>query len=286
MSWSPANEHLGQIERLASVSRHDVSVLVDVRDMPQQYGWADGVIGAAGTSCWEWLYCGLDAAITVIADNQIPNYNHLTELGYAVGFDKDGGSSVAELTSALASFIQRLPRGRSSSVRFRDFIDGHGAARFAAAMDGGVWLRPALPSDCRIYFDWVNDPLVRRNSLNSGDVSWSTHQRWFTNQLASPDSRMYVAMCDEEPVGQVRFHKTPEQAWDIAISVSDRSRGKGNGAEIMRLGAERMSYRGCLPLVATARSDNEASIRCLRRNGWDEVPSEQDGRVCYRMVAR
>ena len=149
-------------------------------------------------------------------------------------------------------------------------------------MDSGVWLRPALPTDCQKYFDWVNDPLVRKNSFSSGKISWSTPQRWFAAQLSSPSARMYVAIRDEELVGQVRFDQTPEETWDLAISVSGQSRGAGLGTEILRLGADRMIHRGCRPMVAAARADNVASIRCLRRNGWADVPSNREGRVCFR----
>ena len=51
----PANQYVDEIQRTADASRHPTSVLVNVDDMPAQYRWADAVIGAAGSSCWEWL---------------------------------------------------------------------------------------------------------------------------------------------------------------------------------------------------------------------------------------
>lgn len=51
-SWGAANPHRGCLEQTAKESPHRVELLSNVDDMPRQYMWADGIIGAGGSS---WL---------------------------------------------------------------------------------------------------------------------------------------------------------------------------------------------------------------------------------------
>lgn len=59
-------------------THHNVIVMRGATDMAQQYEWADGVISAGGSTCWEWLYYGLPAAIVTLANNQLPIIQALT----------------------------------------------------------------------------------------------------------------------------------------------------------------------------------------------------------------
>jgi len=85
------------IERLRSFeSQHQIEVVQNATNMPVQYAWADGIISAGGSTCWEWLHLRLPGAIVTIADNQLPIVRALTEvrniavsLGCFRGFNND-----------------------------------------------------------------------------------------------------------------------------------------------------------------------------------------------------
>ena len=70
--------------------------------------------------------------------------------------------------------------------------------------------RTAQPADARLYFDWANDPDTRQQSFNSAPISLETHTAWFTRKLADPNA-LLLCFTNEtgEPVGQVRFERTP-----------------------------------------------------------------------------
>jgi len=284
-----ANPHRAAIEALANCSQHDIELLTDVRDMPAQYLWADGIISAGGGTCWEWLYFGLRGAILVIADNQSQIYRELVDANAALGL-----GSVADLqsdpSSAQSTLWQLLadlrPLDESQRKRYRNLVDGYGAQRVAAELDGGVWLRVAEQDDCKLYFQWANDPTVREQSLTSDEITWDGHRHWFANQLDSPDTQLLVGMRDDSPIGQIRFTKTTEQtsnqaAWNVAFSVAAEARGTGAGKELLRLGAGWMTNLGLTPLTATVKMANVVSARCFQRLGWQEIAAEDPALLCF-----
>lgn len=45
----------------------------------------------------------------------------------------------------------------------------------------------ATISDSDLYFGWVNDVLVRKNSLNTEAISLENHNKWFSNKINNPN---------------------------------------------------------------------------------------------------
>lgn len=103
----------------------NTSVLHAVIDMPSLYASHDGVISAAGSSCYEWLRFGLPALVYAIADNQVPLLPYLNEI--------DGVEAPGWLSEASAIHIQqaleRLHGRIGSHRRQTSIIDGLGAQR-------------------------------------------------------------------------------------------------------------------------------------------------------------
>ncbi len=267
-----ANPHQSLLQKQAASSPHSIELLVSVNDMPAQYTWADAVITAGGSSCWEWMYFGLDAAVVVIADNQQPIYDELVQANMAIGL---GGTHIGVDVSRLQTFVQNIHRESRQPDRFRQWVDGYGADRIAAALDSGVWLRAATQRDCQMYFDWANDPLVRQHALQTDEIPWSDHVEWFHGQLASDQRRLFVAMRAEQPVGQIRFSQTPDGTWLIAYSIADQARDCGLGDELLRLGIAAMQFAGEQRFVATVKHTNTASAKCFDRLGWCKTMCEE-----------
>lgn len=279
-----ANPHGTDLQELAQRSRHRIELLTNVTDMPAQYAWADGLIGAGGSSCWEWMYAGLAAAILVIADNQQPIYDHLVEQQIAVGLGQSKHWNDRRIQTKLSHFLETLSTRAREPGRFRNRVDGFGAARVAAALDSGVWLRPALDSDVRQYFDWANDPIVRRQSLTTETINWSAHCDWFEGQLRSADARLYVAISDDRPVGQIRFNRDTDGQWVVSFSVAEEARGKGIGKQLLVLGTSHMRAATNPSFLATVRRENIASANCFLRLGWSSITPPNDQVMLFRQT--
>ena len=279
-----ASPHQSAVAEVVRHSRHRIELLTDVRDMAQQYLWADGIVSAGGSTCWEWIYFGLQGAILVIADNQNPIYGELTANGMALGLGtiEDLLLDATKAKGGLMQLLNEMQRGKTQHLRYRHVVDGYGAQRVAAALGTGIWLRGVTGDDRELYFRWANEAEVRGNSLCSNAIDWTAHCQWLDEQLASPDVHLMVGMRDEKPIGQIRFNWTQNRAWNVGFSVARESRGTGVGKELLRLGTAWMAHRGLSPWVATVKQGNPASAGCFKRSGWAEIPSDRPELLQFR----
>ena len=113
-------------------SQHRIEVVQNATNMPEQYAWADGIISAGGSTCWEWLYLGLPGAIVTIADNQLPIVKALTESRQvALSLGWFNGSAFGANTKQLSQWINAPAEVCDAQVA-QQLIDGRGADRVAA----------------------------------------------------------------------------------------------------------------------------------------------------------
>lgn len=257
-------------------SRHRIEILTDVHDMVAQYDWADGIISAGGTTCWEWLHAGIPGAIVTIADNQRPIVEALTvcrsaalQLGWPVNFSKT--KYKRQLKSWLEHPESVINRDEAFSV-----IDGYGADRAAGILSGLPFtLRTAKMSDCEQYLKWANDPLVRECSFSPDNINPANHLEWFKHQLGSPHACLLIA-CDigKRPIGQVRFNfKTVEHAWTIDVSVGKPYRMKRLSRPILLEALNWMSihHGSGIEIHADVLHANAASKRLFESCGFIEA---------------
>ncbi len=126
-----SNAHRDCLERLARASHHDVELLDNVRDMPSMYAWADGVISAGGSTCWEWLSYGLPGIVVTIADNQKPLEVELRKRHLALCLGWHADSSAERYAEHIAGWLKGTDAQASFEVK-RQLFDAQGAARVAS----------------------------------------------------------------------------------------------------------------------------------------------------------
>ncbi len=151
-----ANPHLECLEVLLPQLRlsHDAEILVNPPNLPELMSGSDLVISASGSSCWELACLGVPMVLLVVADNQRGIAAELETLGAAVSLGWAHGCAVEPWTVAIAEVLRSEERRRNLSVAARGLIDGRGAARIAASLQGvysvtigtapGGWLRESL----------------------------------------------------------------------------------------------------------------------------------------------
>jgi len=105
-----------------------------------------------------------------------------------------------------------------------------------------ITLSSANINDCKLLFDWANDPDVRQNALNTDQIDWELHKKWFRSKLRSPDDcQIFIGKDqDQNSLGQIRFDRKNEQT-QIAFSVDKEFRNKGIGTELIKEGMIRIS---------------------------------------------
>jgi RimJ/RimL family protein N-acetyltransferase len=94
--------------------------------------------------------------------------------------------------------------------------------------------RKATANDAQIYFNWVNDSMVREQSFNSTIVDFISHKRWFSTKLNDENCTMLVFQEDKNTnIGQVRIQKETNNQALIGISICSEHRGKGYAKEML-----------------------------------------------------
>jgi UDP-2,4-diacetamido-2,4,6-trideoxy-beta-L-altropyranose hydrolase len=98
-------------------------------NVPQIMTACDLAVTAAGSSVYELGYLGVPMLLVATADNQRPIAAALDQLGAAVRVDEIHESLTTNLLSALDSVISDPERRAACAAKFRELVDGHGAAR-------------------------------------------------------------------------------------------------------------------------------------------------------------
>lgn len=151
-------------------------------------------------------------------------------------------------------------------------------------MSENMYLRPAKLADVKLFFDWVNEPAVRKNSFNTDNISWEEHLSWFQAALGNNNIRIFVLIVNDIPVGQIRLNK--KEYWQISYSIAPAYRGRGYGRIMLQLAENELIVSEHIgeKLLAEVKSDNIASQRIFTRLGYREVESQRDNAYAYVKV--
>ena len=122
-----ANPHLDLIESAAHSA--GFRVMKDVTDMPKLLAWADVIVAAAGSICWEICAMALPAVLIVTASNQVAVAQCLAELQVAFRLDSGVEGITRELPALLTKLIESRELRQRLSSRAAGLVDTEGSAR-------------------------------------------------------------------------------------------------------------------------------------------------------------
>lgn len=133
-------------------------------------------------------------------------------------------------------------------------------------------LRRVREDDCRLLWEWANDPTVRAVSFSSEPIPWEDHVEWFQSRLKDPYCLFYIAVDDEgTPVGQTRYDISDNEAV-ISVSIAKEFRGRGYGSEIIRIASEQVFNVSSVGIIhAYIKQANEASTRAFSKAGFRDA---------------
>ena len=136
-------------------------------------------------------------------------------------------------------------------------------------------LRCATADDMLLYFQWANDPDVRRNGFHQEPILLAVHQDWFTRKIANDHSYLYVLEKQGVPAGQIRFDIIENGIAEIDFSIAPEFRGQGLGTKLLRFGVEALKSDTPLSLVVqgVVKKSNIASCQAFVRAGFVEQDS-------------
>jgi len=266
----PVNPHFEELESAADHLPVAIRLVRNVSDMPELMAWADMAVSASGSTCWELALLCTPSLLLVLADNQEPIAKKLAGLGAAVNLGRPGFLSPKDIALALVELATAHGERAAMARCEQELVDGDGAARVVRQMRAyGLTLRPVQSHDCRLLWQWANDPQTRAVSFTTEHIPWERHVAWFTTRLADPNTLFYIA-CDSasKPVGQIRYQMQGQEAV-ISISIAPDERGKGYGSQLIQLGAQAVFSGTPVNVIhAYIRPDNVVSTRAFAAAGF------------------
>ena len=290
-----SNTHFRELQSAAHNSGFAIRVVQNVTDMSDLMAWADVAVSAGGSTCWEMAFMGLPNVILVLAENQRGVAEGLDARGIALNLGWYVQVSELDFAQALKMLMSNPARCKAMSEKGRQIVDGAGTDRVVSVMDeldravpaaNHLWVRPARLSDAKLLWQWANDPTVRANSFHPEPISLDEHIKWYSEKLASPDTRIWILELNQVPVAQIRYDRVDTDTAEIGFSVVPDYRGRGLGTQTLVLTSS-MACRelGVKRLKGVAFRSNEASVRAFTKAGFEHVGQEQiSGKPCHIFV--
>jgi UDP-2,4-diacetamido-2,4,6-trideoxy-beta-L-altropyranose hydrolase len=273
------NAHRNSLESAASLWPHIrlYDPQVHLADLMER---ADLSVGAGGVTMWERMCVGLPGIVVSIAENQRPACASLAKAGLIDYAGHYGAVSANELTSAIHNALARPEALADMSIRGRLAVDGWGAERIAESMyptaKASLRLRSAVPADLHQYFAWASDTDVRAQAVQMQPISFENHTKWFAGKLESPNSRLFVLLAGDLPVGQIRFDRDGDGE-TIDYSIDNSYRGRGWGSRLAELGLSQFAARKDTVFHAQVKESNRASQAVFLRLGFTAHPEVAEG---------
>lgn len=276
-----SNPHLEQLKSEIGNPKSEIELVVDATNMPELMVWADVAIAAGGTTSWELAFMGLPSLVLVLAENQ-------RGIAAALSAANAARQTTPErLVADLEDLLSNDEIRRVLSQQGRQLVDGHGVSRVATCISAaGLELRRARAEDCRLVWEWANEPEARAVSLSTALILWEVHQEWFAEHVNSPACLFYLATNSHQAlVGQIRFDINDMNAL-ISVSLAKEARGRGYGTALIRLGSEQCFADSEVNLIrAFIKPDNETSVRAFLKAGFtDDGIAEMAGRIMRQFV--
>lgn len=266
------NPHFEELRFAVQGSQIPFRIEGYVANMAELMAWADVAVSAGGSTCWELAFMGLPSLILVLANNQRPVAERLDRMGVAANLGWCEDVFPPEIAQAVMQLL-RAPKTRAEmSQRGQQLVDGGGVNRVLMYMRGeNVRFRRVRENDCRLVWEWANDPDVRAVSFSSEPIRWEEHVQWFKAKLSDPDCLFLIAIDSEGvPIGQARFDMVRENKEAvISVSIDRKCRGKGYGSAMIRLASQKLLDLSEANVIhAYIKRDNEASIRAFVKAGY------------------
>jgi UDP-2,4-diacetamido-2,4,6-trideoxy-beta-L-altropyranose hydrolase len=256
------------IEVTNNITRPNTTVSGPVPNFVQLMKNANLAIGAGGITNWERCYLGLPAIVVAIAKNQVPSCNALSLDKYINYVGELTDETPAKIEDLVRQFINNTVLLNRQSIFCQKLVDGKGLRRVLISLLPKSYftfiLRVANSNDVDLYFDWVNDPEVRKSALNPSLIKFENHIQWFNKQVISNDAFMYVYECDGLAIGQTRFNIIDGVAY-IDYSIDAFARGKGIGYNMLEEAIKQFSNMNKVLILAEVKKQNPASISIFKK---------------------
>ena len=126
----------------------------------------------------------------------------------------------------------------------------------------------------RSIWEWRNDEVTRKMSINSEIIPWGIHKQWFDSVLKDPNRYLYVGYHENEMIGAARFDQIEinPNCYEISINLAPFIRGQGFGISFLKESTRIffLEVINAQSIVAEIKRVNKPSIKTFIESGFKE----------------
>ena len=141
-------------------------------------------------------------------------------------------------------------------------------------------LKLASIKDRELIFNWRNETITRKYSLNKDLISKEVHNNWYSKVLNLENTRIFIFLNNQNPVGMIRFENKSNKI-EINYLIDKDHRKKGYSVIMIKMGIHQI--RLIWPKItfqATVLRDNKPSQKVLQNIGFS-LFDEKDLKFFY-----
>ncbi len=138
-------------------------------------------------------------------------------------------------------------------------------------------VRKLLIEDIDDVFNWRNDLVSRKNSINQKKIKYPSHRVWFKKILLSKENKYFIGTHKREKVGFVRYEKNKDDNYVVSININPEFRNRGFGSKLLlKSQLQKEIIKDCKVLFSMIKKNNLASIKTFEKANYtkcDELRS-------------
>lgn len=140
-----------------------------------------------------------------------------------------------------------------------------------------IQIRKLRKEDCKVIYNWRNDPVSRSMFMDSNIVAYSDHKNWLSKAINDPYKALYIGEINEEKIGITRFDINKENTTaDVSININPLMRSRGLGKILLIKSIEKFDNKNIKTLTARIKYNNIASKKIFEYAGFIEFKREKD----------
>ena len=155
-----------------------------------------------------------------------------------------------------------------------------------AKYNGRLDFRPAQLSDLELTYQWATDERVRKYAINTSEINFENHSKWFERKMNAPDTRYYIVEHAGVPVGSFGLDIF-ENTGVISYLLDPSMHGKGFGSKMLSDAIAKFKNEN---LVGALRGqvflENVASMKIFERLGFTRLSEDEQGLVLFEKVLK
>ena len=126
-----------------------------------------------------------------------------------------------------------------------------------------------MPEDATTLFKWRNFPEIINLGSSRRKVSREEHIQWFSQIIKDANSRLYIIVINEMPVGQLRLVAGIGNDAEISVFLIPGHTGVGHGVTAIVQGCEQFFDEFPIrAIVAFVRETNHRSLSAFEKAGF------------------